>query len=384
MGADCFVSANPQLHQFLVSREFGGGSEIALQLADQWRKRESSQPQVWVPGEGRAAAMVRSLDLPMRWYDGKGIFSRLRLRAGTANLVTGMRLRAMGGGIVHIHSPHHYAALRHGFRLGRVKRVVHIHLDFGVESLRWTLEEPPELIVTCAKFLTQSVREALPAAYRERTRIVSVPNAVDLQKFAPGDKAAAKAKLGAPLDRPLLLMMANLAPHKGQETAIRAVRLLQDRGREVQLWLAGADRSGNGQFEEKLKSLIAEMGLEHRVTLLGFRQDGPELLTAADVVLLPSTSEGLPLTLLEAQASGTPVIAAPTAGIPEIVEDGHSGFLVAAHDSQGYAARIEQLLAAPDLVQQVTSAALDRCRRLHSWKAYHARMAELYSEVLAG
>ncbi len=372
------------MHQFLVSREFGGGAEIALQLAAQWREREGRNPHVWIPGEGRAAEKVRELGLPMRHYDMEGIFSHGRIRAGWANAMAAARLRMLGSGLVHIHSPSHYAALRHGFRLAGVKRVLHIHLDFSVENLRWALQDPPELIVTCANFLAASVREAIPAKHRDRTRVVSVPNAVDLQKFVPGDKAAAKARLSAPLDRPLLLMMANLAPHKGQETAIQAVRQLRDRGRDVQLWLAGADRSGDGQFETHLKALIAELGLGDRVTLLGFRQDGPELLTAADVVLLPSTSEGLPLTLLEAQASGTPVIAAPTAGIPEIVEDGRTGFLVPADDAQGYASRIETLLAVPGVAQHMTATALDRCRRLHSWAAYHDRMSELYSEVLAG
>lgn len=371
-------------HQFLVSREFGGAGEIALQLATQWREREGRDPHVWIPGEGRAAERVRALGLPMRHYDMDGIFSRGTLRAGLANAMAATRLRWLGSGLVHIHSPSHYAALRHGFRMAGVKRVLHIHLDFGVENLRWALREPPELIVTCADFLTHSVRDALPNELREKTRVVSVPNAVDLQKFVPGDKAVAKAKLGAPLHRPLLLMMANLAPHKGQETAIRAVKLLRERGRDVQLLLAGADRSGDGQFETRLKSLIAELGIGDRVTLLGYRQDGPDLLTAADIVLLPSTSEGLPLTLLEAQASGTPVIAAPTAGIPEIVADGQTGFLVPADDVHGYAARIETLLSTPKIVQQMTATALDRCHRLHSWHAYHDRMSELYSEVLAG
>jgi glycosyltransferase involved in cell wall biosynthesis len=384
MGTDWLVKQPTSFHQFLVSREFGGAGEIALQLATQWREREGRDPHVWIPGEGRAAEKVRALGLPMRHYDMEGIFSRGRLRAAWANAIAAARLRMLGSGLVHIHSPHHYAALRHGFRLAGVRRVLHIHLDFGAQNLRWTLRKPPELIVTCANFLTESVRNALPPALRECTRIVSVPNAVDLQKFAPGDKPAAKAKLGAPSDRPLLLMMANLATHKGQETAIRAVRLLNDRGRNVQLWLAGADRSGDGHFEAKLQALIAELGIGDRVTLLGFRKDGPELLTAADILLLPSTSEGLPLTLLEAQASGTPVIAAPTAGIPEIVEDGRTGFLVPADDAQGYAARIETLLAAPGIVQQMTATALDRCRRLHSWNTYHDRMADLYAEVLAG
>jgi glycosyltransferase involved in cell wall biosynthesis len=99
---------------------------------------------------------------------------------------------------------------------------------------------------------------------------------------------------------------------------------------------------------------------------------------------LPSTSEGLPLTLLESQACKVPVIAAPTAGIPEIIVDGETGFLVPASDDAGYAARIELLLQQPVLYERIASAAAHYCRQNHSWDSYHTKISELYSDVLAG
>jgi glycosyltransferase involved in cell wall biosynthesis len=372
------------LHQFLVSREFGGGAEIALQLAQRTLGASDLTPHVWVPGEGRAAEKVRSLGFPVSWYDGAGIFSRSRLRAGAANLMTAARLRASGRGLIHVHAPSTYGALRHSFRLAGVKRVLHIHLDFPVESLVWPLRDPPELIVTCARFLVDAVRQALPAGRQTKQRVEAVPNAVDLERFKPSDRRMAKQQVGARLDQPLLLMMANLSPHKGQETAVRAVERLAHRGIQAQLWLAGADRSADQAYASQLKQMIVERGLGDRVSLLGFRQDGPDLLRAADVVLLPSTSEGLPLTLLEAQACEAPVIAAPTAGIPEIIADGETGFLVPANDDAGYASRIESLLTRPELCARITSAAARHCRQNHSWDTYHTRMSELYAEVLAG
>ena len=76
------------------------------------------------------------------------------------------------------------------------------------------------------------------------------------------------------------------------------------------------------------------------VRLLGQRDDANVLLRAADFFLLPSTNEGLPLSILEAQATKVPVLAAPTAGIPEIVRDAETGFLIPATDAPGYAHRI--------------------------------------------
>src|SRR5262249_48318367 len=153
----------------------------------------------------------------------------------------------------------------------------------------------------------------------------AVPNTVDTARFFPGDRQEAKAKVGAP-PLPLVLMLANLAPHKGQETAVRAVAELKRRGIDVACWLAGEERGGGDAFTVRLRGLIAELGLADRVRLLGFRGDAPELLRAADFFLLPSTHEGLPLTVLEAQASKVPVLASATAGIPEAVQDGETGF----------------------------------------------------------
>jgi glycosyltransferase involved in cell wall biosynthesis len=261
---------------------------------------------------------------------------------------------------------------------------LHIHLDFDLNSLRWALQRPPDLIVSCANFMVNRVRDALPENARRRQRIETIPNAVDLERYKPADKAAAKARLGVRREQPLILMMANLSPHKGQETAVRAVASLRNRGITVKLLLAGVDRSPQQVFHKKLQCLIDDLGVQDCVTLLGFRQDGSQLLQSADAVLLPSTSEGLPLTLLEAQACEVPVIAAPTAGVPEIVRDGDTGFLVAADDVEGYASRIELLINRPEVGHRITKQAAERCRGAHNWELYQRRFFELYGELLAG
>ena len=157
-----------------------------------------------------------------------------------------------------------------------------------------------------------------------------------------------EAPLDVPANLPLLMVVANLAPHKGQHTALRAVADLKAIGPRVRLMLVGAERSDGKGYETQLRQLAADLSIDDRVDFAGFRNDIPLLLAAADFVLLPSTSEGLPLTILEAQATGAVVLAAPTAGIPEVVEDGRTGFLVAASDAAGYAAQIAELLRRPN------------------------------------
>jgi glycosyltransferase involved in cell wall biosynthesis len=226
------------------------------------------------------------------------------------------------------------------------------------------------------------LRKCLPERFRDNQRIVAVPNAVDVREFFPAEKLEAKAKVRAPNGMPLLLMLANLSPHKGQETAIKATALLMQSGTNVACWLAGTERDGKTEYTNRLQGLIRELGVADRVHLLGQRRDAADLLRAADFFLLPSTREGLPLSIVEAQATKVPVIAAPTAGIPEVVEGGRTGFLVPADDFAGYASRIATMLAEPDLVRQLTDAAHDQIIRGYTMRAYCDRMWELYQELV--
>jgi len=305
-----------------------------------------------------------------------------RFPAAFANWRLSRSIRGYGQGLAHVHSALPYGALRWGLSRAGVRRVAHIQIEEDVGGLRWAFRQPPELIVTCAQFLVSLVKRALPAEVVARTRVEVVPNAVDTERFAPGSKEQAKCLLGVPAGRPLMLMLANLAPHKGQETVIRAAAILKQRGIDVTCWLAGVERGGDGVYTQRLHSLITQAGVGDRVRLLGQRADAPDLLRAADFFLVPSTCEGLPLSVLEAQATKVAVLAAPTAGIPEVVTDGGTGFLVPANDAETYAQRVSQLLAEPGMYRQVVEAAHARTTREYNWSTYCRRMIELYDEII--
>lgn len=370
-------------HQILVSRDLGGAGLIALHLARHIRE-QGQESCTWIPNEGAASAEADRMGLPWSVYDAASLLSKSGVRAGIANWKLGRQLRKSGTRIVHVHSPLHYGALRRGLRSSALKRVVHVHIESGEDGLRWAFKDPPELIVPCARFLVSSIERCLPEKALGRTRIVPVCNAVDIQRFTPGPKEEAKQRVGAPIGRPLALILANLSPHKGQETAIRAVALLKQRRVDVTCWLAGIERGGATAYTSRLRELIAEMGVGDRVELLGQRSDTPDLLRAADFLLLPSTREGLPLAILEAQATRVPVLAAPTAGIPEVIRDGETGFLIAATDAEGYARRMEQLLTDPEFGRRVADAAFQRTTRESNWQTFCRRIVTLYEELLEG
>jgi glycosyltransferase involved in cell wall biosynthesis len=152
----------------------------------------------------------------------------------------------------------------------------------------------------------------------------------------------------------------------------------------VDCWLAGEERGSGGAFTRQLHQLVEELEIGSQVRFLGFREDGPELLRAADFFLLPSTHEGLPLSIVEAQAVGAVVVASPLPGIREVVEEGVTGFLVDPANPRGYADRIKTLLAKRDLREEVTRNARAHVARAHTWRHYTERVWQLYADVVAG
>jgi glycosyltransferase involved in cell wall biosynthesis len=369
-------------HHFLISRELGGASLAALQLADRLQGRGHRQS-VWLPGPGPAREEADRRHLETRTFGVERLFSRSAIRSAAGNLGLAWALR--GRGLVHVHAPILYGAMSHALRFrGRgLVRVVHVQIEESPKTLRWALRHPPELIIACAQMLVEPIREALPARLRNAPRIEAVPNPVDTDRFSPAeDKEAAKRLVGAPGGVPLVVMLANLAPHKGQETAILAIEELRRRGIPVACWLAGAERGGEGVYTARLRSLVESLGLRDQVRLLGHRADAPDLLRAADAFLLPSTREGLPLSVVEAQAAGAPVLAAPTAGVPEVVRDGQTGFLIEARDVPGYANRLDRLIREPELATRISLEGRRTVLSQASLATFAQRVEMLYRDLL--
>jgi len=334
---------------------------------------------VWSPS-GPAATFTKEQNLPHRTFDPRIAMNGGRLASIRENLFFASRLAPFRSDVAHVHCIYYYAALRYAFSVTRMSRVVHVHLDHPISAMRWAFQKPPEFIITCARFLEAHVRDALPKRSSSRVRVEALPNAIDLERFAPLVKCETDGDPPPSSHRRVMLVVANLAPHKGQEAAIRTTKELIRRGKNVECWLAGEDRENNG-YEQLLRNLVQELAMDDRVRFLGFRSDIPELFHGADVVLLPSTQEGLPLTILEAQASKTPVVAAPTAGIPEVVHDGETGFLVPAGDIAGYANRVELLIDRPDVEQRITEQAYAQVSRNHNWDTFFDRLMVLYGEL---
>ena len=153
-------------------------------------------------------------------------------------------------------------------------------------------------------------------------KVRTIYNGVDTDRFAPGDRAAARQALGIPADWALAGTVGRLDPVKDQAGLIRAFARAPEAGKSA-LVIAG-----DGPSRAELEAVTRELGLGDRVRLIGERADIPLVLRALDVFVLPSLGEGISNAILEAMATGLPVIATRVGGNVELVRDGLTGCLL--------------------------------------------------------
>jgi len=191
---------------------------------------------------------------------------------------------------------------------------------------------------------------------------------VDLDRFRPADRAAAKRALG--VDGPLIVAPGNLVPLKGHRLAVEALAGIEG----ATLLIAG-----EGPERKALEGLIVARGLESRARLLGSvaPERMPELLAAADLMLLPSEREGLANVWIESLASGTPILIADVGGAGEVLDRPEAGRLVARKPASIAAAALEILASPPD------PAAVRRSAERFSWARNGAELHEHLAGLLS-
>ena len=213
-----------------------------------------------------------------------------------------------------------------------------------------------------------ALKVGLTALGLDEAKITSLRNGVDLQRFAPGDRAALRAELG--MRGFTLISVGNLAPVKGHDLTIEALTLMPD----ASLWIAGA-----GPERERLEALAATLNVAGRVRFLGSVPNAElaRYYGAADAMVLASSREGWANVLLESMACGTPVVATRVWGTPEVVTAPAAGILMDQRSPQGLADAVAALRANyPD------HAATRRYAEGYSWDDTTAGQLALFERVL--
>ena len=169
-------------HQILISPELGGGCRKALNIG-KYLKDQKKSVRIWLPGQGGAAEEAIRLGLDTEYYDKKTLFDPGFLRSLCPSLNLALRLRKQGSGLIHFHQPYLYGALRRIIPFAGLKRVVHIDLEADVQGLDWAFRPAPDMVVTCANYLVNCIKDELEGKLNSLPPIVALPNAIDTTIF---------------------------------------------------------------------------------------------------------------------------------------------------------------------------------------------------------
>ncbi|HDH03293.1 MAG TPA: glycosyltransferase, partial [Actinobacteria bacterium] len=172
----------------------------------------------------------------------------------------------------------------------------------------------------------------------------------------------------------------------GVDTVVNAFDVIHQKMPDVKLVLVGGASGPLGSVElEKLHAYVEELGLGDSVRFWPAQAHSqmPTFYRAANVVLVPSRSESFGLVAAEAQASGTPVVAARVGGLAEVVADGKSGILIDGWDPLDYGGAVLEILGDEDLADRMSVAAVEHSRRF-SWETTANRLSELYAGIVSG
>ncbi len=210
-------------------------------------------------------------------------------------------------------------------------------------------------------------------------RVGVIYNGIDLAPYATpaADCASLRRQLGLANEDFVVIQVARLVPIKDHATALRCFRQVAAQVPRARFLVVG-----EGPEDAAVRASAEECGLQHRVLMLGLRSDVPRLLAAADVFLLSSINEGIPLTVIEAMAAGLPVVATDVGGVAEVVRDGETGLLAPAGDDAALAGHVLRLAADPATRDHMGRAGRARAFALFSEEKMLAAYDGLYREML--
>jgi colanic acid/amylovoran biosynthesis glycosyltransferase len=274
-------------------------------------------------------------------------------------------LRLQEAGISHVHAHFAGMAARTAFWIARFFPITFSftahandifaprNFEIGVDKL----VRAARVIITETEYAEEFLRHRFPEC---ADRIHRIYNGLNLAEFGHANFSS---------DPPLIVAIGRLIAKKGFTNLIRACALLVDRGRPSR-----CEIFGEGPLESQLRGQIEELGLQERVQLPGTKPQHEirERLAAASVFVLPSVPEtdggmdNLPTVIMEAMATGLPVVSTRIGGIPEMVVDNETGFLVQPEDAVPLADAIEKVINDCPLAQKFGQAGYERAQRLFS------------------
>ena len=283
--------------------------------------------------------------------------------------------------IIHCHTPMGGAIGRLAARSARKKgtKVIYtahgFHFFKGAPLVNWLAYYPAErwLAKYTDVLITINTEDYEIAKKFKVNRIEYVPGVgIDTDKFKniEVNRTEKRESLGVSEDDFMIISVGELNKNKNHQVIIRAIAKL--RNEKIKYVLCG-----QGPLETELRELAKELDVENQVKFLGFRKDVPDLMKVADLFAFPSYREGLSLSLMEAMASGLPVVCSEIRGNTDLIEDGKGGYLVEPSDVEGFAKYIKELIEDSRLKSELGGFNLEKIEH-YSIENVLCEMEEIY------
>lgn len=250
------------------------------------------------------------------------------------------RMKALNPDVVHAHG---FFASFPGCLTAKAARIPvaisHFHTLFNPEVMTGRHRMMDIVLNRLFADRCVAVSEAVKDSFVEGEKLQSgsiqvIYNGIDGEKYP----------LSKPCNEKIVTVVASLTPHKNHAVVLKAFKIVRSEFRSAQLWIVG-----DGPLRSELEETARALGLGGSVVFKGIRNDISTLIAQSDVVVLPSTREGLSLAVMEAMAVGRPVVVSNIGGLPELVFHGLNGFLVDAYRADEFSYHISLLLRNPSL-----------------------------------
>jgi len=260
-----------------------------------------------------------------------------------------------------------WMAYHHGYTTTDLK------MQFYNQLNRWSLPSADLVIAVCGEFAKQ-----LAASGVQKDRIRVSHNSVSAPRMISSDEQQAlRERLGVAGDEKVMLAVGRLSHEKGHADLIESIALLRTAEPDLKFKLLIV---GDGPEQANLSHTVSERNLESHVVFVGHVADVAPFYAIADVLALPSHSEGSPNVLLEAMAAGLPIVATSVGGVPEIATNEEDALLVAARDPSAFAVALRRALTEPELTRKLQNNAIARARDF-SPESHARSLIEIYEQL---
>ena len=377
----------------LYDERVGGPQLRVLQVADRLNARGFETTVVMPKGDGNFASLLAQAQIPFHDFDLVRLrrsFNPIEHTRYVAKFWSNvMELRRLirerhidivhTNGLMNLQTP--LAA-----RLEGVGLVWHLN-DLGTPKLLRLMFLP--LVRAWSHRIALAARAVgqycFPRATLTGKRFQLLYAPVDTRRFNPQvDGTKVREELGIAPEYSVVGIIANICPGKGQEYFLEAAALIKRKHPDARFLVVGGRLDNRSEFWSELKTQTANLGLDRDTFFLGRRSDVPEVLRAMTVFVQASDSEACPMAVLEASASGLPVVATNVGGTPELVEDGVTGILVEPRNAKQIAQAVLRLLDSPEMACRMGMSGAERMRKHFSLDACVDGHARMYNAVLSG